>query len=119
MTLPPLGPEQQLWMNAEDIFYIKGRGTVVTGRLEGNGVLALGDAVVCDGEHWTIAGIQKFREVLKTAEPGMNIGILLRNGPPSEVLRGKKLLFVPNAKRSRVAARQRNGVGGKLRRRQG
>jgi translation elongation factor EF-Tu-like GTPase len=118
MTIPPPEPvEPQLWMTAENIFYIKGRGTVVTGQLEGSGLLARGDELVCDGLHWPVAGIERVREVLGTAGPGMHVGVLLRNGPPAEVLRGKKLAFVPNAKRIKAAARAQQSVAGKPRRR--
>jgi translation elongation factor EF-Tu-like GTPase len=120
MTIPPPGPvEPQLWMTAENIFYIKGRGTVVTGELEGSGLLARGDKLVCDGLHWPVVRIEKIHEELSAAEPGMHVGLLLKNGPPAEVLRGKKLVLVPSAKRIKAAARAQHGAAGKLRRRQG
>jgi translation elongation factor EF-Tu-like GTPase len=119
MTIPLPGPiEPQLWMTAENIFYIKGRGTVVTGQLEGSGLLARGDDLVCDGLHWPVVGIEKIGEALGAAGPGMHVGVLLRNGPPPEVLRGKKLVFVPSAKRIKAAARAQHTVARKLRRRQ-
>ena len=37
MTMPPPDvPEAGLWMHVSDVFHIKGRGTVVTGRLDGD-----------------------------------------------------------------------------------
>jgi translation elongation factor EF-Tu-like GTPase len=118
MAIPPHGAvEPQLWMTAENIFHIPSRGTVVTGQLEGSGLLALGDDLVCDGLHWPVAGIEKVKEPLKTAGPGMHVGVLLRNGPPAEVLRGKKLVFVPNPKRIKAGTRQYRGVASKLARR--
>jgi translation elongation factor EF-Tu-like GTPase len=98
MNGPPMdsiGP--QLWMSIENVFHIKGRGTVVTGRLEGYGLLSVGDTLVCEGQHWPITAIEKFRAVLKTAEPGSNIGVLLRNGPPGSVLAGQTVQFLPSA----------------------
>jgi elongation factor Tu len=119
MTLPPLeAVEPELWMTAENIFHIPGRGTVVAGRLEGSGLLSRGDSLVCDGQHWLVVGIETGQNRLQTAGAGAHVGVLLKNGPPSEVLRGKKLLFEPSARKVKQAARA-NRVGGKLRRRQG
>ncbi len=97
MTSPPMGQDPpQLWMTVSDVFQIRGRGTVVTGRLEGNGLLGLGDAVLCDGMRWQVSAIEQFRATLATAEPGSDIGILLANGPASDVLRGRTLYFAPD-----------------------
>jgi elongation factor Tu len=96
MTMPPMEPiESGLWMNVGDVFHIKGRGTVVTGLLEGNGGLRVGDTLVCEGRHWTIGGLEAFRAVLQVAEAGSNIGVLLRKGPEADVLRGRLVQFVP------------------------
>jgi len=96
MTMLPVDPvEPELRMNVADIFHIKGRGTVVTGLLEGNGELRAGDALVCEGQHWPVTAIEAFRAVLPVAEPGSNIGVLLRTGPEADVLRGKLVQFVP------------------------
>lgn len=101
MTMPPMDPiEPQLWMNVGDVFAIKGRGTVVTGQLEGSGDLRVGDTLVCEGQHWPVSGIEAFRAALQAAEPGSNIGILLRNGPEADVLRGKLVQFVPSPRSS-------------------
>lgn len=100
MTMPPMdmppmdavGP--QLWMAVDDVFHIKGRGTVVTGRLEGDGQLRAGDAMVCDdGQRWVVNGIEQFRRELMTAEPGANVGVLLGAGPAQEMLRGRRVWF--------------------------
>jgi elongation factor Tu len=79
MTMPPGGPGgADLWMTINDVFHIPGRGTVVTGQLEGSVPLNVGDTLVCQGVRWQVSGIEMFRAVLTTAEPGSNIGILLR-----------------------------------------
>ena len=94
MTMPPTGQDRpQLWMTVSDVFQIRGRGTVLTGRLEGNGQLRAGDTVLCDGQRWQVIGIEQFRVQLVTAEPGSNIGILLGKGPPGYALRGRTIQF--------------------------
>jgi elongation factor Tu len=98
MSMPPFGQDQpQLWMTVSDVFHIRGRGTVVTGRLEGNGQLNPGDTMVCNGGRWQVSGIEQFRAVLMTAEPGSDIGVLLKNGPAGDVLRGQNVQFEPRS----------------------
>jgi translation elongation factor EF-Tu-like GTPase len=94
MTMPPLFPEAQLWMTVENVFHIKGRGTVVTGQLQGNGQLSVGDALVWNDRGWQVGGIEQLRVALTTAAPGSHIGVLLENGPPADVLRGRIVHFV-------------------------
>src|SRR5215471_5556113 len=94
VTFPPAdNAAPSLWMTIDDAFSIKGRGIVVTGRLEGTGELGIGDALMCDGQRWPIDGIEQFRNALTAALPGSNIGILLRDGPPREMLRGRTVQF--------------------------
>jgi translation elongation factor EF-Tu-like GTPase len=97
MTFPPMDPAgpagPELWMNIADVFHITGRGTVVTGVLQGNVQLNVGDTMLCDGQTWTVGAIEMFRAMVTTAEPGMNVGILLKNGPKSDVLRGQTAQF--------------------------
>lgn len=90
-------------MNISDVFHIPGRGTVVTGLLEGNVPLNLGDALVCDGVSWQVIGIEQFKKTLTAAEPGANIGVLLKNGPRGDVLRGRLATFEPGAGASGVS----------------
>ena len=110
MTIPPMGAEAQgLWMTVEDIFHIKGRGTVLTGQLRGDGLLNSGDTVICDDQSWRIGGIEQFRAMRSSAAPGASIGVLLRDGPPADVLRGRTVQFVPagaDGTRGRGAASQ-------------
>jgi translation elongation factor EF-Tu-like GTPase len=75
------------------VFHIRGRGSVVTGQLEGSVPLNVGDILVCEGASWQVSGIEKFRSMLTTAEPGSNIGILLRDGPNGDVLRHRTVTF--------------------------
>jgi elongation factor Tu len=82
-------------MIVSDVFKIPGRGTVVTGRLQGNFPLNVGDALVCEGTRWQVSGIEQARSVRTTAEPGGDIGVLLRQGPAGDVLRGRTVTFEP------------------------
>lgn len=97
MTMPPFDdpPLPGVWMSVTDVFHLKGRGTVITGRLEGNGQLKAGDIAVCDGMRWTVKAIEMFRAKLVMAEPGQNIGVLLSVGPPGDVLRNRTVQFAP------------------------
>lgn len=95
MMMPPSDYSSRpgVWMGVSDVFHIKGRGTVITGRLEGNGQLNVGDIATCDGMRWKVNAIEMFGAKLKTAEPGVNIGVLLGNGPPRDVLHDRVVQF--------------------------
>jgi translation elongation factor EF-Tu-like GTPase len=98
MTMPPMGsPGAQLWMHVADIFHIKGRGTVVTGQLQGSGFLTAGDTMVCDGQRWQVSAIEQFRAILESAAPGANIGVLVKGGPHADMLRGRTVEFESSA----------------------
>ena len=84
-----------LWMNVTDVFHIRGRGTVLTGKLDGQGQLNVGDYAVCEAGTWQVIKIEAFRAELETAAPGMNIGILLGSGPPTDKLRTTSVYFQP------------------------
>jgi hypothetical protein len=69
----------------DDVFTIKGRGTVVTGRV-GNGRIAVGDEVAFrtprgERRRCRISGIEMFRQFTDEARAGDNVGLLL----PAEV----------------------------------
>ncbi len=92
MTMPtPGGPA--LWMTVDDVFHIKGRGTVITGQLQGDGQLSLGDTLFCDGQSWQVSGIEQFRSMLPAASPGSHIGVLVSGGPSANLLRGRMVQF--------------------------
>ena len=92
---PSDGGGHATWMRVEDVFHIRGRGTVITGRLEGFGQLKRGDKVHCDGVTWPVSNIEMFAKSVSVAEPGTNIGILLGGGPPGDMLRGCVVGFGP------------------------
>ena len=82
-------------MPVEDVFSIKGRGTVVTGRVE-RGSLKKGDEIEIIGLReetvkTVVTGIEMFHKELDAAEAGDNAGILLRGTQREEVERGMVL----------------------------
>jgi elongation factor Tu len=82
-------------MPVEDVFSIKGRGTVVTGRVE-RGQLKKGEEIAIIGLReetikTTVTGIEMFHKELDSAQAGDNAGILLRGTQREEVERGMVL----------------------------
>ena len=81
-------------MPVEDVFSIKGRGTVVTGRVE-RGVVHPGDEVeivgVKETHKTTVTGVEMFHKLLDEAEPGDAVGTLLRGVERDEIERGQVL----------------------------
>jgi elongation factor Tu len=82
-------------MPVEDVFSIKGRGTVVTGRVE-RGTLTKGEEIDIVGlrdaiQKTVVTGIEMFHKELDRAEAGDNAGILLRGTTRDEVERGMVL----------------------------
>ncbi|MCS7245564.1 MAG: elongation factor Tu [candidate division WOR-3 bacterium] len=79
-------------MAIEDVFSITGRGTVVTGRVE-RGILKPGDEVEIvgfrkDALKTVATSVEMFRKILDEAQPGDNVGILLRGIEKDDVSRG-------------------------------
>ncbi|MBP7700640.1 elongation factor Tu [Candidatus Woesebacteria bacterium] len=81
-------------MPVEDVFSIKGRGTVVTGRIE-SGIIKVGDEIeiagIKDTAKSTVTGVEMFRKMLDQGEAGDNVGILLRGVGKDDVERGQVL----------------------------
>ena len=82
-------------MPVEDVFSITGRGTVATGRVE-RGLLHVSDEVEIVGltdeaRKVVVTGIEMFHKLLDEAEPGDNVGILLRGVQRTEIERGQVL----------------------------
>jgi elongation factor Tu len=81
-------------MAVEDVFSIKGRGTVVTGRVE-RGVVKVGEEVEIIGyretRKSTVTGVEMFRKLLDQGQAGDNIGVLLRGIEKNDVERGQIL----------------------------
>ncbi len=81
-------------MPIEDVFSITGRGTVVTGRIEG-GKVHVGDTVEIVGltntTSTTVTGVEMFRKLLDEGQAGDNVGVLLRGTKKEDVERGQVL----------------------------
>ncbi len=94
IPLPTRIIDQPFLMPVEDIFGIKGRGTVVTGRVE-RGALKQGEEVeiVGFGEvRKTVAtGLEMFHKTLDSTEAGDAVGVLLRGVEREEIERGQVL----------------------------
>jgi len=87
--------ERPFLMPVEDVFGIKGRGTVVTGRVE-RGQVQVGDTVDIVGlrpdiRSTVVTGVEMFRKTLDAGIAGDNIGCLLRGIDREEVERGMVL----------------------------
>ena len=81
-------------MPIEDVFSIKGRGTVVTGRVE-RGVVKVNEEIEIVGirptKKTTVTGVEMFRKELDQGQAGDNIGVLLRGVEKDDVERGQVL----------------------------
>ena len=86
--------DQPFLMAIEDVFGIKGRGTVLTGRIE-RGVVKVGETVEIVGvkatKSTTITGVEMFNKTLGQGEAGDNVGCLVRGIERTEVERGQVL----------------------------
>jgi elongation factor Tu len=98
IPIPDRPRDQPFLMPVEDVFSIKGRGTVVTGRVE-RGVVHPGDEIEIVGIKPTtktvVTGVEMFHKLLDEAEPGDAIGALLRGIERDDVERGQ-VLAKPN-----------------------
>ncbi len=91
---PQRETDKPFLMAIEDVFSIKGRGTVVTGRVE-RGVVKTGEEVEIIGFRDTrktvVTGVEMFRKLLDQGQAGDNIGVLLRGIEKDDVERGQIL----------------------------
>ena len=82
-------------MTVQDVFSIKGRGTVVTGKIE-TGTLKVGDEVAVQGKNGekrtVVTGIEAFRKILDQANVGDNVGILLKDVAKQDIQPGDVVL---------------------------
>jgi elongation factor Tu len=86
--------DQPFLMPVEDVFGIKGRGTVVTGRVE-RGIVKVGDEIEIvgfgDTRKTTVTGVEMFQKTLDQGEAGDNVGCLLRGIERDDIERGQVL----------------------------
>jgi elongation factor Tu len=81
-------------MPIEDVFSIKGRGTVGTGKIE-RGIIKVGDPVEIVGfgakKSSVVTGVEMFQKTLDQGQAGDNVGVLLRGVEKNELERGQVL----------------------------
>jgi elongation factor Tu len=91
---PQRALDKPFLMPVEDIFSIKGRGTVATGRVE-QGVVNVNDEVeivgLRDTKKVVVTGVEMFRKLLDRGQAGDNVGLLLRGVERDDIERGQVL----------------------------
>jgi elongation factor Tu len=91
---PERATDKPFLMAVEDVFSIKGRGTVATGRIE-QGVVKVGEKIEIIGLRPTretvCTGVEMFKKLLDQGEAGDNVGLLLRGIERDDVERGQVL----------------------------
>jgi elongation factor Tu len=90
---PKRETDKPMMMSVEDVFSIKGRGTVVTGRIE-RGIIKVGDPVEIVGLREksmssVCTGVEMFHKMLDEGMAGDNVGLLLRGIERTDVERGQ------------------------------
>jgi elongation factor Tu len=94
ITIPKRDVDLPFLMSVEDVFSIKGRGTVATGRIE-RGQVKVGDEVEIVGLAPTattvVTGVEMFNKTLDSGIAGDNVGCLLRGTKKEEIERGQVL----------------------------
>jgi elongation factor Tu len=94
---PERATDKPFLMPVEDVFGIKGRGTVATGRIE-RGIVKVGEEIELVGVHQTdkprklvVTGVEMFKKILDEGQAGDNVGLLLRGIERDEIERGQVL----------------------------
>ena len=94
IPIPDRPKDQPFLMPVEDVFSIKGRGTVVTGRVE-QGMVKIGQQIeiigVTETRTTTVTGVEMFHKTLDEGEPGDAVGVLIRGVERNDVERGQVL----------------------------
>jgi len=97
---PVRATDKPFLMPVEDVFGIKGRGTVATGRIE-RGTIKIGESVDIVGmseqiRTVVVTGVEMFQKTLDSGEAGDNVGCLLRGVERTDIERGQ-VLAKPNS----------------------
>jgi elongation factor Tu len=91
---PERAVDRPFLMPIEDVFGIKGRGTVVTGRIE-RGRVKVGEEIEIVGfgatRRTVVTGVEMFRKLLEDGQAGDNVGCLLRGIERDDIYRGQVL----------------------------
>ena len=92
---PERDVDKPFLMPVEDVFSIKGRGTVATGRIE-RGVVKMGESLEIVGlkdeiDTTTCTGVEMFQKTLDSGMAGDNVGVLLRGVEKNQIERGQVL----------------------------
>jgi len=94
IPVPDRPKDQPFLMPVEDVFGIKGRGTVVTGRVE-RGLVETGQTIEVVGlgetSETVVTGVEMFHKTLDEGEAGDAVGLLLRGVERGDVVRGQVL----------------------------
>jgi elongation factor Tu len=94
VPLPVRPKDKPFLMPVEDVFGIKGRGTVATGRVE-RGIVKTGDEIeivgIKDTRKTVVTGVEMFHKTLDIGEPGDAVGCLLRGIEREDIERGQVL----------------------------
>ncbi len=94
VPVPDRPTDKDFLMPIEDVFSIKGRGTVVTGKIE-TGIIKVGEEVeivgIRDTATSTVTWVEMFHKLLDQGQAGDNAGILLRGLDREDVERGQVL----------------------------
>ncbi len=94
VPVPERDLDKSFLMPVEDVFSIKGRGTVVTGKIE-QGIVKVGDDIEIVGiretRKTTCTGVEMFHKSLDQGQAGDNAGLLLRGIERDDVERGQVL----------------------------
>ncbi len=92
---PERDNDKPFLMSVEDVFSIKGRGTVVTGRVDRGTLLPMSEVEIVglreDARKVTVTSMEMFHKILEKVEAGDNAGLLLRGVAREEIERGQVL----------------------------
>ncbi|MEO0513013.1 MAG: elongation factor Tu [Planctomycetota bacterium] len=93
---PEREDDKPFLLAVEDVFSIKGRGTVATGRIE-RGVMKVGDeceivGLAKENLKTTVTGVEMFQKTLDEGRAGDNVGVLLRGVEKDQVERGQVIV---------------------------
>ncbi len=96
IPVPERAIDKPFLMPVEDVFSIKGRGTVATGRIE-RGQVKVGEEIEVVGllktaKKSTVTGVEMFRKTLDEGQAGDNVGILLRGIEKDDIERGQVIV---------------------------